>query len=195
MPDTTATEPSSPTGTVSPSGNELAAVVAELQARITGFQTALNRKTQEFTEASTAREALAVKLAEESAKSANLTTERDRLTMEAATTRDNLERYKVIASKGLVADEEQGLLRQDLKGAEFSNYLETFAARMQAAVGQAPSPVNKTAATAPAVGATRQGAAATRDILFSQIGQATKANDMAAFDVAYDQLLAASRLK
>lgn len=198
MPEATVTETSPQSHeAVSQPVNDLAARVAELQARITGFQTALNKKTQEFTEAFTAKETLAVKLAEESTKAANAAADRDRYAAEAATTKDNLERYKVIASKGLVADEEQGLLRQDLKGAEFSSYLETFAARMQAAVGQTSAPVVKAtpAATAPAVGATRQGASVQHDILHSQMSLATKSNDTKAFDIAYDAFLQSSRPK
>ena len=163
----------------------MAATVAELQSRITGFQTALNTKTRENTDLVNARDALAVKLAEESARSAVLTGDVARFSTEAATSKDGLERYKVIASKGLVADEEQGLLRQDLKGVDFTNYLESYATRMQAAIGQAPRP---TAASAPVVGANRQNAAATRDIIQAQLQAATKAGDIKAFDIAYEQL-------
>jgi len=194
MPEVSATEPSPATPViaqqaVSPSGIDLAAQVAELNARLIGFQTALNTKTHELTAVSTARDGLALKLAEESAKTAALTVDVNKYSTEAATSKDGLERFKVIAQHGLVADEDQGLLRQDLKGAEFSNYLETFAARMQSAIGQAPvAPVRSAAGSAPAVGANRQNAGAQRDIIQAQLTAATRSGDLAAFDVAYEQL-------
>jgi hypothetical protein len=198
-------EPSPETGNANASVN-WEQQAREWEERFKGLQRTLNTKeaswlstqsakedaiaklTAELHDQQTVRSGLDAQLKELTGRVQTMTTERETLSKDAATSKASLDRMKAIAQfPDLFEAESKGLLRTDLLGEDFVKFLGEFQAHQQGQAGQARS--NLMRGAVPPVGATRTAPSATRDALMTQLSEAMRKGDNAAYDAVYAQLL------
>ena len=181
----------------------------EWEERFKGLQRTLNTKETTWLTAQQATESTIAKLTAESHDSQTiqiglnvqlkelqgqiqgLTTDRETLSKDAATSKTQLDRMKAIAAYPTLFDaESKGLLRTDLTGDDFTKFLGEFNAHQSNVASQSRSNFNM--GSVPPAGSTRTAPNATKDALMVQLNDAMRKGDMAAYDAVYSQLLGVS---
>lgn len=178
----------------------------EWEERFKGLQRTLNTKETTWLTSQQATESTIAKLTAEShdaqtiqsglngqlkelrGQIQSLTTDREMLSKDAATSKTQLERMKAIAAyPDLFEAEAKGLLRTDLQGEDFVKFLGEFHAHQSDVASQSRTNFGKGAV--PPAGSTRTAPNAAKDALMAQLNEAMRKGDRAAYDAVYSQLL------
>lgn len=176
------------------------------EARFKGLQKTLNAKEAEWTASKTKADStitamtqelqgrdskltdLASQLSKLNEDLTKLSDERAKLVSDAATYEAKEKRWQSLAKHPeLLQDELDGLLRTDLAGEAWDKYIDVYSSRRTAVGEQSRQKVLEGASGAN--GSTRT-APATKESLKAQLLEAQRKGDRAAYDAAYDALIA-----